>query len=201
MVIQGEDRGDDKAEAYCYRKPIEVFMNLSIKTLRKFLEIAANRLEGNWVVIGGTVLPLLGSNHRGTVDIDLAGPRKASQKDTLALMEIAQELGLPVETINQAGAFFLFKIQDWEKKIIELHKGKKATFFRPNLELFLELKMGRLNESDLSDCLEFISYTHEKKESLNAELLIKKVRKEIKNSKENPAKEARLQQIIAALEN
>ena len=45
-------------------KPIDV------KILKKFLKIAGIELSGEWVLMGGTVLPLLGVDYRTTVDID-----------------------------------------------------------------------------------------------------------------------------------
>ncbi|MEI6399611.1 MAG: hypothetical protein WCO71_12655, partial [Pseudomonadota bacterium] len=79
--------------------------------------------------------------------------------DILTLMEISQSLGLPIEAINQAGAFFLHKIQNWENKLILVHKEQKASIYRPNLELYLRLKIARLSESDLEDCLRYLDYT------------------------------------------
>ena len=177
---------------------------LDVQTLQKFLKIAGDRLHGNWVVMGGTVLPLLGNPIRSTVDIDLAGPSQASQKDTLILMEIAEELGLPVETINQAGAFFLFQIKGWENKVVELHKGKTAVFFRPNVDLFLELKIHRLNESDLSDCLAFLSFASKKGEKANRNHLMKLIKGEMKNlgkSEGSEPKKKRLDTLLSAVDS
>jgi len=94
--------------------------------LGRFLELAGERLRGDWVVIGGCVLPLRGIELRTTVDIEVAGPDTAGTRDTLLLLEIAEELGLPVEAINQAGALFLKRIPDWESNLIEVHRGTGA---------------------------------------------------------------------------
>lgn len=79
------------------------------RLLKKFIDLAASKLEGDWILIGGSLLPLLGIEARTTTDIDFVNlnPRKSSNQDTLELMEIAESLKLPVEAINQAGAFFL----------------------------------------------------------------------------------------------
>lgn len=126
------------------------------KKLNRFLQLAGLRLHGDWVVIGGSVLQLVGAGYRVTNDIDLAGPENATQKDSVILMEIAEELGLPVEAINQAGAFFLSKIPHWKKMSVLHYEGKNADFYRPNSTLFLLLKIPRLSESDLTDCLKFM---------------------------------------------
>lgn len=129
---------------------------LDRKTLARFLRLAGDRLEGDWVLVGGALLPLLGVRHRVTIDIDIAGPQDASGEQSLILMEIAEQLGLPVEAINQAAAFFLRRIDGWQEDLILLHRGKGATIYRPNVTLFVILKLGRMSESDLADCLEFI---------------------------------------------
>ena len=127
--------------------------------LKRFLELATERLTGEWVLIGGTVLPILGIHHRTTVDIDLVGKTDRERKQQLKLMEVAEELGLPVETINQAGGYFLTKIKTYEKDLVLLAEGKKVKIFRPNLVLFLELKLGRFSDSDYEDCIQMIQWS------------------------------------------
>jgi hypothetical protein len=134
-------------------------MSVTPEIMSKFVKSAASRLSGSWVIIGGSVLHLLNISARTTEDIDVAGPQTATQAEILSLMEISQSLGLPVEAINQAGAFFLHKIHDWENKLILVHKEKKASIYRPNLELYWRLKIARLSESDLEDCLRYLDYT------------------------------------------
>ncbi len=128
------------------------------RLLQRFLRLAGKKLTGDWVLIGGSVLPVLGITHRVTLDIDLAGPPKSGQQQMLVLMEIAESLGLPVEAINQAGAFFLRKIKGWQRSIVLLHQGESATFYRPDVSLYLQLKLERLSESDLEDCLALVAY-------------------------------------------
>jgi hypothetical protein len=150
-------------------------VQITEKHLKRFLKIAGNRLSGDWVIIGGSVIPLIGGAYRVTNDIDLSGPETATQKDTVTLMEIAQEIGLPVEAINQAGAFFLKKVPSWRKQLVVVHRGKKASFFRPNATLYLLLKIPRFSESDLTDCITLI---HKHPEELNLAVLEKKLKRE-----------------------
>lgn len=156
-------------------------MKMDSAILQRFLKLASSRLRGKWVVMGGTVLPLLGIEYRVTNDIDLAGPRTASQEDTLILMGIAEELHLPVEAINQAGAFFLFKIPDWESHLIEVFRGKSATFFRPDTTLFCLLKIPRLSESDFDDCVQMLKFDSK---TVEVSRLVKEISKHLK---ENPS--------------
>jgi len=135
---------------------------LDQETLQRFVELAGERLAGDWVVIGGMVLPLLGVTHRVTMDIDLAGPEDAASDQMLTLMRIAEELGLPVEAINQAGAYFLHRIEGWQDNLVEIHRGPQATIYLPDPTLFVLLKLSRLTESDSTDCLAMLDLARKK---------------------------------------
>lgn len=127
------------------------------QTMRKFIRESLLKLEGDWVIIGGSLLPLLGIDHRVTVDIDMISIQKNnSNAQSIKLMEIAENLGFPVETINQAGAYFLSKIPQYQKHLILFQVSKKCRIFRPDVYLFLKLKISRMSQSDLDDCLAFV---------------------------------------------
>ena len=139
--------------------------------------LAGDRLTGDWVIIGGCVLHLLGLGQRVTFDIDVAGPGESGMDQAIPLMEIAEELGLPVESINQAGAFFLRRIDGWAKEIVAIHRGRTATFHVPNATLFLLLKIGRLTEADLSDCLQIIQHARSRDEPIDSERVVQSARR------------------------
>ena len=130
--------------------------------MKKFINLAVHQLEGEWIVIGGTVLPLLGIDLRVTVDIDLVNlESKNSNAQSLQLMEIAQSMGLPVETINQAGAYFLSKIDGVRDHLVLFQSSSKCKIYRPDVYLFFKLKLARLSQSDLEDCLAIIKHNPE----------------------------------------
>jgi len=137
---------------------------LTKELLEEFLNIAGDKLSGDWIVIGGTVLPLIGITYRVTVDIDFIGKTELQQTQNIELMNIVTELGLPVENINQAGAYFLSKIDNFEEHLILIHQGSSASIFRPNLFLYLQLKLNRLSETDFTDCVQYIKYSKENHE-------------------------------------
>ncbi len=126
---------------------------ISSPILKQFVEAALKKLTGDWVMIGGTVLPYLGFDHRATMDIDMVGPEDSSTQETLKLMEIAESLGLPVETINQAEAYFYFKAQPQKSDLVLLKESKNCRVLRPNAGFFVILKFARLSQSDLEDCI------------------------------------------------
>ena len=167
------------------------------KILDKFLKMAGDRLSGDWILIGGCVLPVLGIDVRVTVDIDFIGKTPEQQTQMLELMNIVAELGLPVETINQAGAYYLTKIEGYDQHLCRLHKGKKATIYTPDLYLFLKLKLARFTESDYIDCLEYIDYS--KKQNIDS-TLIRKCKSLLKSKLAASDLCDRILQLIKALE-
>jgi hypothetical protein len=147
------------------------------KLLRQFLDLAGKRLSGEWVVIGGALLPLLGVSQRVTMDIDIAGPPDATNADTLTLFEIARDIGLPIEAINQSASFFLHRVDGYEKMLVVLHEGPSATILRPNLTLYVLLKLNRMSETDLEDCMALLARAPALEETPDARLLLAEVEK------------------------
>lgn len=131
---------------------------LNPELLEKLLKLASDRLTGEWLLIGGTLLPALGIEIRATVDVDLIGLTEKESSQTLALMEIAESLGLSIETINQAAAFFLQQISYKKTDLIKLLSGKKCTVYRPSVWLYWSLKLKRLSSTDLLDCTYYFQY-------------------------------------------
>ena len=174
--------------------------SINSKTLRKFIELAVKRLNGEWVIIGGTVLPLLGIDLRVTTDIDLIPLGNAqSNASVLELMRLSEELHLPIETVNQAGLYFLEKISDYRECLIVLKKSETATIYRPNVSLFVRLKIGRLSESDLSDCIELIRFAKKSGEEIDVSMLRKELQQERRKLGISAEKQVRLSELEKVL--
>ncbi|MBF0443594.1 MAG: hypothetical protein HQK54_16935, partial [Oligoflexales bacterium] len=84
----------------------------------------------------------------------------------------ADKLEFPVESLNQAASYFLQKIPDFRKSLVEVYRGGSAVFYRPDCSLFIKLKIGRMSESDLSDCLEMIRYQKKSKKRMEIRELL-----------------------------
>jgi hypothetical protein len=69
------------------------------------------------------------------------------------MFALAKDLGLPVEALNTAADFFVERIPGWKDELETLRRGKRGTVFRPSATLFLLLKLERLSERDLADCV------------------------------------------------
>lgn len=103
-------------------------------------------LPGDWLLVGGSLLVAKGVSDRATVDIDLVGLSNPGQTETLRLMEIASEAGLPIETLNQAAGYFVLKIPELRDHLRLWFSGKQGKLFEPDLYLYVRLKVGRFSE-------------------------------------------------------
>jgi hypothetical protein len=74
----------------------------------------------------------------------------------MPIWEIAQELGLDIEQINQAGGFFLSKIPNFRQDSIVYLKSKNLTIYLPNAYLYFQLKLARFSDTDTQDCIEYL---------------------------------------------
>lgn len=116
-----------------------------------------DRLEGDWLLIGGAIAALWFEPRRTTEDVDILGVAgKAS--DRFALFALADSLGIPIESMNSAADFFVQRIPDWQSQMVLFRSGPKGRVFRPTATLFLLLKLGRLDERDLDDCRALITF-------------------------------------------
>jgi len=125
---------------------------LERKRVERLLAQAGDRLEGDWLLVGGALALVWLDSPRATQDVDLVSLR-GSQADRLALMDLAIAMGLPIEAVNAAAEHYVRRVSGWDQMLDVLLRGARATIWRPNPTLFLLLKMRRLSESDLDDCL------------------------------------------------
>ncbi len=117
---------------------------------------AVKELKGDWIVIGGSLLPLLDIESRVTVDIDIAPLKKNDQQ--LEILKIAEKLGLPIEVINTAAGFYLYMHPHIIENSILFTESKNCRIYRPSFNLYLQLKLRRCTESDIEDCVNYAKY-------------------------------------------
>ena len=119
--------------------------------LDALLAAACERLDGEWLLIGGALVALWLEPGRVTQDIDLIGLRGLAQ-ERYALADFAVSQGLPVEAVNSAADYFVQKIDGWRAELQPFRSGARGKIHRPSPTLFLLLKVGRLSAQDLADC-------------------------------------------------
>lgn len=173
--------------------------SLDTVALKQFLKKAGDKLKGQWLLVGGTLLPALGIDHRSTVDIDLVGLGETERASSMDLMDIAEGMGLSVESINQAAAYFVDKVGYTVDDLIPMVKSKSAIIYRPNFELYASLKMNRMTESDLSDCLEYLKFCLKKNETINFTKV--KKRAQLASKGANADRKARIKALLKACES
>jgi hypothetical protein len=115
------------------------------------VQAVADRLDGDWLLVGGALVALWLEPRRMTEDVDLVSMDEPDGR--LALLGLAQDLGLPVEAMNSAADFFVRGIDGWRDDVVLFRTGVRGRVFRPTPTLFILLKMRRLSGQDLADCL------------------------------------------------
>ncbi len=127
-------------------------MNLDRDRISAVVDAVVDRLPGDWILIGGGLVALWLEPRRVTEDVDLVAVT-GSGSDRLALLGLARDLGLPIEALNSAADYFVYRIADWRQELERFRSGANGNIFRPSATLFLLLKLSRLSDQDLADCL------------------------------------------------
>jgi hypothetical protein len=120
--------------------------------IQALLALAGDRLDGDWLLVGGGAAAAWFSPARTTEDLDLVG-LAGTQAERFALMNLAVEAAIPIEAVNSAADFFVRRIAGWRDELVVLVRGARATIYRPSATLFVLLKLARLTAVDLDDCL------------------------------------------------
>lgn len=123
-----------------------------LAAIERVIAAIADELEGDWLLIGGALTALWLEPRRVTEDLDVIGIG-GNPAARLRLMELAVKLGLPIESVNSAADYFVFRIDGWERELELFRQGRRGRILRPTPTLFLLLKVRRLSERDLADCL------------------------------------------------
>lgn len=120
----------------------------------EILTYLCEELGGDWLITGGTLVRLEFDSNRGTEDVDLVRLRHSTLSDEAAKTQLFRWLidrGLGPEWVNSAVEPFVREVPEWEKETLILREGRKGRLFRPNLTLFIYLKLRRGTEIDLQD--------------------------------------------------
>ena len=130
---------------------------LDTSAVLALLDLAEQRLEGEWLLVGGALAGVWFSPERMTEDVDLIG-LAGTNAERLALMDLANTLGLPIEAVNSAADYFVRKTPGWREELEVLRRTERLTILRPTPTFFVVLKLGRLTEQDLDDCLRLLDF-------------------------------------------
>lgn len=127
---------------------------LDLTKIQRLLDKVCQEIGGDWLLTGGSLVSLRFDSSRGTEDIDLVNVRHPTLEpmplQTKLFLE-AKGLGLTPEAVNSAASFFVRQVPGWEKHLKEIQVGPQGKVFRPDLTLFVRLKLGRATPVDLAD--------------------------------------------------
>lgn len=138
------------------------------------VQAVADRLDGEWLLVGGSLVALWIDARRTTEDVDLV-PVRGAKDARMELLGLAADLGLPVEALNSAADFFVERIPNWTQEIAILRPGRRGTVYRPSPTLFLLLKIRRLSEEDLADCLALLEKASKESLPLDAARVLREI--------------------------
>lgn len=140
---------------------------LDANRIRETLTSLLATLEGEWLLVGGALAALWFDERRVTEDLDLVGMSQTPQ-ERYTLLDRVCRMGLPVETVNSAADYFVYRVAGWREHVEPFMRGARAALFRPTPELFLVLKAGRLSERDFEDCRLLVQWCGREARSIDA---------------------------------
>ncbi|HLG20299.1 MAG TPA: hypothetical protein VI895_10860 [Bdellovibrionota bacterium] len=120
-------------------------------TIEKVVRILIEEEGGDWVLLGGSLARLEFGGRRATLDIELFSC-DGKPESRLQLLRTAEKVGLPVEALNSAADFFLYRVPKWKEELILVRKGRRGRLYRPSKTLFCALKLSRGTDADIEDC-------------------------------------------------
>lgn len=122
--------------------------------IREVLSYLCTDLGGDWFLTGGSLVWLKFDSTRGTEDMDFVQISHPALSEVMAKNELYKWLiqkDLGPEWVNDAVEPFVRAVPNWQNELVEIQSGKKGRIFRPNLTLFVLLKLNRASEIDLKD--------------------------------------------------
>jgi hypothetical protein len=119
-------------------------------------------LHHDWVIVGGSLLHIMGISERETIDIDIVPCGEITNMEQLEIMEIAEKNGFPPEVINFSAEYFLKKQDNWKNELVLLQENDSVRIYRPTKKLYRAMKEQRGTETDLSDIEVFEKNIHDK---------------------------------------
>jgi len=130
---------------------MQVTRPLDKARIEAIVSAIADRLPGDWVVLGGALVSVWLDARRTTEDVDVVGLGGTLQ-ERYALFRLAADLGLEPEAVNSAADFFLEQIAGWRSELEIWQRGRAGTVWRPTPTLLVLSKSTRLSSRDLADC-------------------------------------------------
>lgn len=126
---------------------------MDVSNLKIWLRELCQEVGGDWLLVGGSLGVLSLGITRSTHDIDLLdlAPEVDRVRRKTELLTAAKRFGLTPEQLNSAADFFVQRCDGWQGNLVLLEDFGGSRVFRPNLTLFMALKLNRGTEIDVED--------------------------------------------------
>jgi hypothetical protein len=130
---------------------------MNASQVQKIVDYLTNDLGGDWFLTGGALVQLIFNPARGTEDVDfvrISHPQLSDEASRNQLYQWLMSNGLGPEWVNPAVEPFVREVGSWQQELVPLQQGARGRVFRPNLTLFVYLKLRRGTSIDLADIRE-----------------------------------------------
>lgn len=127
---------------------------MNASQVQKIVDYLADDLGGDWFLTGGALVQLAFNPTRGTEDLDfvrISHPELSDEASRNQLYQWLMRNGLGPEWVNPAVEPFVREVSGWQQEVILLKQGRSGRVLRPNLTLFVYLKLRRGTSIDLAD--------------------------------------------------
>ncbi len=171
------------------------------RSLQKFVQLMGDELRGDWVFCSSVILPLLSVSSNVYSEIDIALPQDVDTTNIVRLFSIAERLGWPVETVQLHATHYAQSIADWRRMVLPLRKSKNCGVYRADVNLFVAMRMQRLTEADLTDCLDYVAYALREGEAINEAYLSQLIRRQLSKADSASGRSERLEALLRIVES
>ena len=125
---------------------------MKTEELNLALETICQKIGGDWLLLGGSLVRIDIDPNRGTHDLDIVKiPLPDSLQTQIDLVTEMKKIGLSPEQVNSAVVYFLKQLPNWENETRLLKSFSNGRILRPTLTLFAMLKLSRGTPIDLED--------------------------------------------------
>ncbi len=171
------------------------------RSLQKFVQLVSDELQGDWAICSSVILPLINAATQVFSDIDIALPAAAEPQELLRLMGIAERLGWPVETVHFHASHYAQSVPEWRRQLLPLRKTRTCAVYRPDVNLFIGMHVRRLTETDLTDCLDYLSYALREGEEIREDYLSQLIRRHLAKADSGSGRSERLEALLRVVES
>lgn len=127
--------------------------SLPAPRVRLLLDEICGKMGGSWLLTGGALVMLEFDPKREAHNIDLVAiqPKEGVMALQRQIDSLAHPLGFGSNAVRTLAEGYLLEVPDWDRHTVELRSFSMGRLLRPDLTLFVYLKLRRGTDRDLYD--------------------------------------------------